>query len=527
MANTYKNIVITPNITTAPNVVPQIQFSGGDATTNTDINLKVYTTQSGTLSFEGSAGQLFSITNDLTNSIFSVNDVSGLPSIDVNANGLISLSPYGGNISIDNGIVFIDTSGNQMTVNGSLFVLGTNVSAALAASADTFARVTANAAFDKANSANLLAFNTGVGTNAFTSSTIAGANSAVGTGANAFASATIAGANTFFQNTIAGANSAVGTGANSFTSATIAGANSAVGTGANSFASATIAGANSAIGIGANAWSNTIGTTANNWSNSYANSVGTRANAWANSVGTAANSWTNTSITIANNWANSVGTAANSWTNTSITIANVWANSVATAANNWSNSYANSVGTRANAWANSVGTAANLFTSSTVAGANTISIAAFTQANAALSYGFTALSNATGTLNGSLTANSFNVVNGGASIGKTIYGGFKVNTFNIGTITSGGAFTADAANGNYQCFVNSSFGSNMTITAPAADCAIDYLYVNSSAAGSVGLSGFTAGTATGSAQTFATGEKFILSIRRINGTSTYCFYALQ
>jgi hypothetical protein len=84
------------------------------------------------------------------------------------------------------------------------------------------------AAFDKANSANLLAYNTGIGANAFASATIAGANSAIGIGANAFASATIA-----------GANSAIGTGANAFTSATIAGANSAVGAGANNYSNAT------------------------------------------------------------------------------------------------------------------------------------------------------------------------------------------------------------------------------------------------------------------------------------------------
>ena len=48
----------------------------------------------GALSFEGSAGQLFSITNNLTSgSIFSVNDISGLPSIDVDADGTIQLAP--------------------------------------------------------------------------------------------------------------------------------------------------------------------------------------------------------------------------------------------------------------------------------------------------------------------------------------------------------------------------------------------------------------------------------------------------
>ena len=50
----------------------------------------------GSLSFEGSAGQLFSITNNLTSgSIFSVNDVSGIPSIDVDADGTIQLAPFG------------------------------------------------------------------------------------------------------------------------------------------------------------------------------------------------------------------------------------------------------------------------------------------------------------------------------------------------------------------------------------------------------------------------------------------------
>lgn len=84
------------------------------------------------------------------------------------------------------------------------------------------------AAYDKANAANVLAYNTGIGANAFAAATIAGANAAVGTGANAFTSAIIAGANT-----------AVGTGANAFTSSTIAGANTAVGTGANTYADAT------------------------------------------------------------------------------------------------------------------------------------------------------------------------------------------------------------------------------------------------------------------------------------------------
>ena len=66
------------------------------SSTGQHITQKAYELNSGTLSWEGSAGQLFSITNSLTSgSIFSVNDVSGIPSIDVNADGTIALAPYG------------------------------------------------------------------------------------------------------------------------------------------------------------------------------------------------------------------------------------------------------------------------------------------------------------------------------------------------------------------------------------------------------------------------------------------------
>ena len=71
---------------------------------NTDLTGKVdIDIGSGTTAFEiqGSAGQLFSVTNNLTSgSIFSVNDVSGIPSIDVDANGTISLAPFGTNENV-------------------------------------------------------------------------------------------------------------------------------------------------------------------------------------------------------------------------------------------------------------------------------------------------------------------------------------------------------------------------------------------------------------------------------------------
>ena len=50
----------------------------------------------GTLSFEGTVGQLFSITNSMTGTIFSVNDISGIPSIEVLDTGLVKIAQYAG-----------------------------------------------------------------------------------------------------------------------------------------------------------------------------------------------------------------------------------------------------------------------------------------------------------------------------------------------------------------------------------------------------------------------------------------------
>ena len=95
MANSYKNIVITPNIGSTTDD-PKMVFSGANTSINTDITVRVYPTLNGTLSFEGSTGQLFSITNSLTGTIYSVNDVSGIPSIEVLDTGLVKLAQYSG-----------------------------------------------------------------------------------------------------------------------------------------------------------------------------------------------------------------------------------------------------------------------------------------------------------------------------------------------------------------------------------------------------------------------------------------------
>ena len=78
MANSDKNILITPNVSAATGTYPNIKFTGAN---NTPITMRVL--DDGTLSFEATAGQLFSISDGLTGSIFSVNDISGVPSIEV------------------------------------------------------------------------------------------------------------------------------------------------------------------------------------------------------------------------------------------------------------------------------------------------------------------------------------------------------------------------------------------------------------------------------------------------------------
>lgn len=103
MADSYKDIIITPNRSNTAD--PKIEFRGGNTSVNTAITIQTYPTSNGTLSFEGSAGQLFSVTNDLTGTIFSVNDVSGIPSLEIFANGQINIAQFGGNVFFSNTIV--------------------------------------------------------------------------------------------------------------------------------------------------------------------------------------------------------------------------------------------------------------------------------------------------------------------------------------------------------------------------------------------------------------------------------------
>lgn len=105
----------------------------------------------------------------------------------------------------------------------------------------------------------------------------------------------------------------------------------------------------------------------------------------------------------------------------------------------------------------------------------------------------------------------------------TITKGYAVTPYNVGTVSSG-TTTPDPANGNYQYLTNN---GAFTLAAPASDCAIDLLVTNGASAGSITFSGYTVGSATGSALTTTNTSKFIISIRRINSIATYSIYALQ
>jgi hypothetical protein len=71
----------------------------------------------------GSAGQLFSVSDSFTGTIFSANDVSGIPSIEVLDTGLVKLAQYNGQVAISTGTA---VSGSALTVFGIISTAGTS-----------------------------------------------------------------------------------------------------------------------------------------------------------------------------------------------------------------------------------------------------------------------------------------------------------------------------------------------------------------------------------------------------------------
>lgn len=116
MANSDKNIVITPSVNQTAQ--PTIVFTGQNAV---PITLRV--TDDGALSFEGSAGQLFSITNNLTGTLFSVGDSAGNPLIEVtDTPSIVTYAPITGVA----GATVLDDVSNQFDSDKCVFNLRLN-----------------------------------------------------------------------------------------------------------------------------------------------------------------------------------------------------------------------------------------------------------------------------------------------------------------------------------------------------------------------------------------------------------------
>jgi len=109
------NILITPGSAS-------IQFSGSAANT---IRLQVET--SGSIAFYGNSGSLFGITDSLSGSLMSVNDISGLPILEVFSDDRIVMGTFnkntlvvtGSRIGIDKAVPTAD-----LDISGSVFITG-------------------------------------------------------------------------------------------------------------------------------------------------------------------------------------------------------------------------------------------------------------------------------------------------------------------------------------------------------------------------------------------------------------------
>ena len=113
MANSDKEILITPN--RGQSAQPEIKYVGSG---NDPITSKVL--DDNTISFESGTNKLFTVgTNVTSGNIFTVADVSGVPNIAVNASGRVDLARYAGFVSI--GYNTSDTDKN-LAVTGKIHI---------------------------------------------------------------------------------------------------------------------------------------------------------------------------------------------------------------------------------------------------------------------------------------------------------------------------------------------------------------------------------------------------------------------
>jgi hypothetical protein len=92
-------------------------------------NITATMLDSDTLSFSGNSGQLFSITDSLSGTIFAVNDISGIPSIEVDDDGTVRFAETFGNVLIGTA----SDNGNKLQINGTVSANNITIAGALSA----------------------------------------------------------------------------------------------------------------------------------------------------------------------------------------------------------------------------------------------------------------------------------------------------------------------------------------------------------------------------------------------------------
>jgi hypothetical protein len=110
MTNGADNRVVTATGTDAMNAEANLTFDG--STLDITGNVEIYKSGSTVLDIQGSTGQLFSVTDSLTGTLMSVNDISGLPILEVTSDDGVTMGTFGSPA--------ITVSGSSAQVTGSL-----------------------------------------------------------------------------------------------------------------------------------------------------------------------------------------------------------------------------------------------------------------------------------------------------------------------------------------------------------------------------------------------------------------------
>lgn len=109
------NILITPGSAS-------IGFSGSAANT-----IRLQVEQSGSVAFYGNSGSLFSITDVLSGSLMSVNDVSGLPILEVFSDDKVVMGTFNKNTLVVTGSrigIYKAVPTTDLDISGSVFITG-------------------------------------------------------------------------------------------------------------------------------------------------------------------------------------------------------------------------------------------------------------------------------------------------------------------------------------------------------------------------------------------------------------------